>query len=70
MDLFKFLLRALAVCLALAMACLVLPGVGETLSEFFLKCATVGALAAIASLLVAGVVKTKEALAFFGLWPR
>lgn len=70
MNFFKFLLGSVAVCLLLAMACVALPVVGGGVSEFFLRCATAGAVAAVGALLVAFLVKTKEALAFFGWWPR
>jgi hypothetical protein len=70
MDFFKFLWRAAAMCLVLAVAAQALPGMGAAAGAFFLQCTAVAALLCLPVLLWAGLGKVKDALGFFGLWPR
>ncbi len=70
MDFFKFLWRAVAVCLVLAAATPALPALDAAASAFFFQCAAVAALLCLPVLLWAGLGKVKDALGFFGLWPR
>ena len=70
MDFFKFLWRSVAVCLVLTVAAPVLPGVGAAASAFFLQCTAVAALLCLPVLLWAGLGKVKDAVVFFGAYPR